>query len=84
MARGAGLTATVTATAVDAGGRGGRPWNPTAIRTLAPYTSLDAGGTPLKPIRNQRVGGSSPPVGSNDSRHLRARPGAPGGRLTAT
>ena len=43
------LTATVTATAVDAQRRGGRPWNLTAIRTLAPYTSLDAGGRPWNP-----------------------------------
>jgi len=34
--------------------------------------------------RNQQVGGSSPPVGSNDSRHLRACPAKPIAGLTAT
>ena len=35
MAMEAGLTATVTATGADAGGRGGRPWDP-ARRPVVP------------------------------------------------
>jgi len=43
------LTATLTATGVDAGGRGGRPWNLARRQPLAPYTSLDAGGRQWNP-----------------------------------
>ena len=63
--------------AVDARGipRGANP-----LPRIRSRTPVDVSGTPLKPIRNQQVGGSSPPVGSNDSRHLRACLGA-GSRL---
>jgi len=54
--------------AVDARGIRRRA-NP--LHRILPWTPVDAPGNPLKPIRNQQVGGSSPPVGSNDSRHLR-------------
>ena len=42
-----------------------------------PWTPVDVSGVQVKPIRNQQVGGSSPPVGSSNSRHLRACSGRP-------
>ena len=38
------------AAGADAGGRGGRPWNPTSAQPLAPYTFPDAGGRPWTPL----------------------------------
>ena len=55
--------------AVDARGI---PRRANPLPHIRSWTPVDVGGAPLKPIRNQQVGGSSPPVGSNDFKGLRA------------
>ena len=50
----------------------GIPRGANPLPRIRSWTPVDVGGAPLEPIRNQQVGGSSPPVGSNDFKGLRA------------
>ena len=72
-------------------GAAGGPWGRPACSSMPLYAApciaaavSTRNSSLLSLLRNQQVGGSSPPVGSSNFKHLRASPGAPPGRLAAT